>query len=145
MKNLLSLLGSMQTMVVLMSIFAFASGYATFIENDYGIITAKADVYNALWFEILLTLLTLNLIFNIYRYKMFTLNKAPLFIFHIAFVIIIIGAAITRYIGFEGSMQIREGFSSSVMTSTDTYFMVDATVGNEKVSSSESVYLSKRS
>ena len=143
-KKLLLLLGSMQSMAILMSIFAFASGYATFIENDYGTITAKADVYNARWFEVLLALLTLNLAYNIHRYKMYTVKKAPIFIFHIAFIIIIFGAAMTRYVGFEGSMHIREGQSASTMTSTDTFFMVDASVKDMKESTSESVYLSKR-
>ncbi len=144
MKQLLSLLGSMKTMAVLMSIFAFAIGYATFIENDYGTITAKADVYNARWFEVLLLFLTINLILNIYNYKMYTLKKAPLFIFHVAFIIIIVGAAVTRYIGYEGTMHIREGESASTMMSSDTYFTVDAKVGDKKVSSSQSLYLSKR-
>ena len=144
MKQLLSLLGSMKTMAVLMSIFAFAIGYATFIENDYGTITAKADVYNARWFEVLLGFLTVNLILNIINYKMYTLKKAPIFIFHVAFIIIIIGAAVTRYIGYEGSMHIREGSSASTMISMDTYFTVDAKVGENHVITSESLYLSKR-
>ncbi len=144
MKQVLSILGSMKTMATLMLVFAFAIGYATFIENDYGIITAKADVYNARWFEVLLGFLTINLILNIYNYKMFSLKKAPLFIFHIAFIIIIFGAAITRYVGYEGSMHIREGSSASTMISSATYFMVDAKVGNENVSTSQKSYLSKR-
>ncbi len=144
MKKLLSLFGSMRTMVVLMSIFAAACGYATIIENDYGTFTAKSDIYNARWFEVLLALLTINLSYNIYKYKMFTLDKAPLFIFHIAFIVIIIGAAITRYVGYEGQMHIREGESASTMVSTDTFFSVDALVGDEKVSSEEIVYLSKK-
>ncbi len=144
MKQILSLLGSMKTMVVLMSIFALTVGYATFIENDYGTITAKADVYNARWFEVLLVVLTVNLLLNIYNYKMYTLKKAPIFIFHVAFIIIILGAAVTRYIGFEGTMHIREGLSSSVMTSSDTYFTVDAMVDGKHVNSSQSLYLSKR-
>ncbi|MDO8455269.1 MAG: cytochrome c biogenesis protein ResB, partial [Sulfurimonas sp.] len=115
MKKLLSFLGSMNTMAVLMLLFAASCGYATFVENDYGTITAKAEIYNALWFEILLGFLTLNLILNIVNYKMYTLKKAPLFIFHMAFIVILIGAAITRYVGFEGSMHIREGESSSIM------------------------------
>ena len=145
MKKILSFLGSMQTMLVLMSIFALSSGYATFVENDYGIITAKADIYNARWFEMLLTLLTFNLIYNIFKYKMFTLKKAPIFIFHIAFIVIILGAAITRFIGFEGTMNIREGSASSVMTSSQTYFGVDAIFKDKKESTSEPVFLSKRS
>ncbi|MEA1891167.1 MAG: cytochrome c biogenesis protein CcsA [Campylobacterota bacterium] len=144
MKQFLSLIGSMKTMAILMSIFAFAIGYATFIENDYGTMTAKADVYNARWFEILLLLLTINLSLNIYNYKMYTIKKAPIFIFHVSFIIIIVGAAVTRYIGYEGTMHIREGQSASTMISTDTYFMVDAKVGDERVSASQSLYLSKR-
>jgi len=144
MKQILSILGSMKTMAVLMLIFAFASGYATFIENDYGTITAKADVYNARWFEVLLGFLTLNLMLNIYNFKMFTLKKAPLFIFHIAFIIILIGAAVTRYIGYEGTMHIREGGSASTMVSSDTYFSVDATIADKSVSTTQKYYLSKR-
>jgi cytochrome c-type biogenesis protein CcsB len=145
MKKTLDILGSMKTMAILMSIFAFATGYATFIENDYGTITAKADVYNARWFEILLSLLTINLILNIKKYKMFSLKKAPIFIFHVAFIIIIIGAAITRYIGYEGTMHIREGKSASTMVSSDTYFTVSAKSKDKQVVDEQKVYLSKRS
>jgi cytochrome c-type biogenesis protein CcsB len=145
MKQLLSLLSSMKTMAILMSIFAFAIGYATFVENDYGTITAKADIYNARWFEILIGLLTLNLILNINKYKMYTLKKAPIFIFHVAFIIILIGAAITRYVGYEGTMHIRENASSSTMISSDTYFTVDAKVGSKHELTSETIYLSKKS
>ncbi|MCD6433665.1 MAG: cytochrome c biogenesis protein CcsA, partial [Sulfurimonas sp.] len=88
--------------------------------------------------------LTINLILNIFNFKMYTLKKAPIFIFHVAFVIIILGSAITRYVGYEGTMHIREGQSASTMISSNTYFMVDATVGDKTVSTSESIYLSKR-
>ena len=145
MKQLLNLLGSMKTMALLMSIFAFAIGYATFIENDYGTITAKAEIYNAKWFEILLGLLTINLIYNINKYKMFSIKKAPIFIFHLSFLVIILGAAITRFVGFEGSMHIREGGESNYITSAETFFNVSAKVGDKEVSSSEAVYLSKKS
>ncbi|MFA6196595.1 MAG: cytochrome c biogenesis protein CcsA [Sulfurimonas sp.] len=145
MKKLLSYLSSMKTMAVLMLIFAMACGYATFVENDYGTMTAKAEIYNALWFEILLGFLTLNLILNIVNFKMYTPKKAPLFIFHMAFIVILIGAAITRYVGFEGSMHIREGESSSVMSSSDTYFSVNASSNEKSASTSQKVYLSKKS
>ncbi len=145
MKNLLSSLGSMNTMVILMLLFAVACGYATFIENDYGTMTAKAEIYNALWFEILLGLLAVNLVLNIVKFKMYTLKKAPIFIFHIAFLVILFGAAITRYVGFEGSMHIREGESASVMSSSDTFFSVYASSNDKNASSEQKVYLSKKS
>ena len=143
MKIFLSTVGSMKTMAVLMAIFAFSIGYATFIENDYGTITAKAEVYNARWFEVLLFLLSVNLLLNIYNYKMYTRKKAPIFIFHAAFLVILVGAAITRYFGFEGTMHIREGQSSSLMQSADTFFSVEASSAEAHAKSSEMVYLSK--
>jgi len=145
MKQLLNFLGSMKTMALLMSIFAFAIGYATFIENDYGTITSKAEVYNARWFEVLLGLLTINLIYNMNKHKMFSIKKAPIFIFHLSFLIIIFGAAVTRFVGFEGSMHIREGLDSNYITSMDTFFNVSAKVGDKEVSTSQAVYLSKKS
>jgi len=144
MKQILSLIGSMKTMAVLMLIFAFAIGYATIIENDFGTMTAKAEIYNARWFEVLLGLLTINLILNIYNYKMYTLKKAPIFIFHIAFLVILFGAAITRYVGYEGNMHIREGMDSSSILSAKNYLSVDITSGDETLHLKEVVYLSKK-
>ena len=145
MKQILSILNSMKTMAVLMLIFAFSIGYATIVENDFGTMTAKAEIYNALWFEILLGLLAFNLILNMYKYKMYTIKKAPIFIFHLSFLIILFGATVTRFIGYEGTMHIREGATASSILSADTYFSVDATQGEAKQSLSEVVYLSKRS
>ena len=144
MKRFLVFLGSMQTMIVLMSIFAIAIGYATFVENDYGTMTAKADIYNARWFEVLLALLAVNLTYNIYKYKMFSIKKAPLFIFHTAFIVILIGAAITRYFGFEGTMHIREHQSSSLLISSDTFLNISAKQNNNEDSFEKILYLSKK-
>lgn len=145
MKQLLSILGSMKTMAVFMLIFAAAIGYATFLENDYGTMTAKAEIYNARWFEVLMAVLTINLIINIFRFKMFSAKKAPIFIFHLAFIIIVLGAAITRYVGYEGTMRIREGATANSMISADTYFKVSAKAADKEISSEEKLYLSKKS
>ena len=144
MKKILSLIGSMQTMAILMLIFAFAIGYATIVENDYGTMTAKAEIYNARWFEVLLGLLAVNLLYNIYKFKMYKLSKAPIFIFHIAFLIILFGAAVTRYFGYEGTMHIREGMSSSSILSSDPYLNIQVSDGNIQKTLSKILYLSKR-
>ena len=145
MKKLLSFIGSMKTMVILMLIFAFAIGYATIVENDYGTMTAKAEIYNASWFEVLLGILAINLIYNIVHFKMYTLKKAPIFIFHVAFLVILFGAAITRYFGYEGIMHIREGMVSSSILSSDPYFTVKAYADGKEAKYSQIKYLSKRS
>ena len=145
MKQIISFLRSMKTMAILMLIFAISVGYATIVENDYGTMTAKAEIYNALWFETLLGLLALNLSLNIVQYKMYTLKKAPIFIFHIGFLIILFGAAITRYAGYEGSMHIREGSASSTIVSADTYYSVNASINDKNATYEKVIYLSKRS
>ncbi len=124
MKRLLSLIGSMKTMAVLMLVFAVAVGYATFIENDFGTPTAKALIYNARWFEVLLALLAVNLTYNIVRFKMWKKGKGLVFLFHIAFLVILFGAAVTRYVGYEGMMHIREGEISNTITTSSTYLKV---------------------
>ena len=144
MNKLLSILDSMKTMVILMAIFAFSIGYATIVENDFGTMTAKAEIYNASWFTILLILLGMNLVLNILKYKMYSFKKINIFIFHSAFIIILLGAAVTRYIGFEGTMHIRNGETSSTMLSAQSYFDVEALSGNKKVTSSQNIYLSKK-
>jgi cytochrome c-type biogenesis protein CcsB len=132
-------------MAVLMLVFAVSIGYATFIENDYGTMSAKADVYNSRWFEALLALLALNLTLNIVRFKMARRAKTLVFLFHVAFLIILVGAAVTRYVGYEGIMHIREGESSDQILSSDPFITLTAEKGGEKVEVQEKLYLSKRS
>ncbi|MEY4659825.1 MAG: hypothetical protein RJB36_1591, partial [Bacteroidota bacterium] len=107
--KLLSSLFSMRWMTVGLILFLVGIGAATFIESIYGIQSAKIIIYNATWFEILLVYLSLNLLSNIFKYKMFQREKIAMLLFHLSFIIIIIGAAVTRYISFEGLMVIKEG------------------------------------
>lgn len=130
----------MKTMAVLMLIFAFSIGYATIIENDFGTMTAKADIYNTRWFEAVMGLLAINLFLNIINFKMYRKEKALVLTFHISFFVILIGAAVTRYMGFEGMMHIREGQTSSIMQSAEPYVNIKA----PNVADSTMLYLSKR-
>jgi len=116
----------------LLLFFAVAIATATFIENDFGTEAAKAVVYNARWFEILLFIMSINLAGNIITNKLYTKNKLPNFLFHFSFLIIILGSAVTRYIGYEGVMHIREGESANFILSTDTYLSMKVECLNEK-------------
>jgi len=108
----------------LLIIFAVAIGYATFIENDYDATTARMLVYNARWFEILLLLMVVNFTGMIFTRKLYRKDQLNVLIIHLALVIIIIGAGLTRYIGFEGIMHIRNGQTSNVFISSDTYLSI---------------------
>ncbi|MBW6481686.1 MAG: cytochrome c biogenesis protein ResB [Vicingaceae bacterium] len=109
---------------ILLLVFAISIGTATFIENDYGTTASKALVFNTKWFELILILLTINLLGNIFKYKLYRWEKAATLVFHVAFIIILVGAGITRYISYEGSMLIREGEISNTIISSDTYLQV---------------------
>ena len=123
-------------------IFAIAIGYATFIENDFGTTTAKILIYNSKWFEGLLVLLSINLIGSVIVNKMIQKKQWPIFLFHIAFVVIGIGALTTRYYGYEGTMHIREGMSSNTIVSDAAYITIKAESGTESVSSEKSILFS---
>lgn len=124
MKKITDILISTRTMTVLLFLYALSMAVATFVENDYGTPTAKALIYEAKWFELIMILLILNFIGNIPRYRLFRREKWPILAFHLAFVFIFIGGAITRYISFEGTMHIREGETSNEIVTEKNYFKI---------------------
>ncbi|QKF67057.1 cytochrome c biogenesis protein [Arcobacter venerupis] len=127
--NFSNVLFSFKTTLILLAILAIGAGYATFIENDFGTSTARVLVYNNLWYETILVLTTINLTGIIFKFKMWK-NK-PRFIFHTSFVIILIGAGITRYAGYEGIMQIPEGKIVNQMLSLEPYLQVTIKDGDK--------------
>ncbi|WP_372773820.1 cytochrome c biogenesis protein CcsA [Mangrovibacterium sp.] len=127
MKKLSAVLFSMLTTSCLFVIFAIAIGYATFIENDYGTQTAQILIYDAIWFEVFLALTGINLIGGLFYYKAFKLKRWSMVLFHLAFIVMLVGAAITRFYSYEGTMHIREGDSSNIMVTTQAYIRLEAT------------------
>ena len=80
-----------------------------------------AMVYNTRWFELILLLLAVNLVGRIITLKLYRKDKLPVFLFHLSFVVMIIGAGITRYFGWEGTIHIREGEEQNICFSNDKY------------------------
>ncbi len=131
----------MKMAVLVLFIFGVVAGVATFIENDYGTQTAQALVYKAKWFELFLAYFTALLVYNIFKYKSYR-TKPAVFLFHFAFFIIAIGALITRYIGYEGIMHIREGQTSNLMVSNVKILQVFAQNGDKNASLEKELYFS---
>ena len=109
-------------MAFLFLALAFSMAIATFIESSYGTPTAFAVVYESHWFELLWVLLALNMLNNLVKYKFFSKRKFTLALFHVSFLVMLLGAAITRYYSYEGMMHIRENESSSYILSSNDYF-----------------------
>ncbi len=102
-------------------LFAAAIGTATFIENDFGTSAAQKVIYKSWWFELLLILFGITIIVNIFKFRMIQQKRWPLLLFHGAIIIILIGAGVTRYYGFEGIMHIRENGTSKSFLSSNAF------------------------
>ncbi|MGB1730417.1 MAG: hypothetical protein ACPHF2_10485, partial [Crocinitomicaceae bacterium] len=133
--NIISKVFSMKTMTAGLVIFLLGIGAATFIESKYGIQAAKILIYNATWFTILLVFLSLNMISNIFVYRMYKREKMAIFSFHIAFLLIMLGAGVTRQFSFEGIMVIKEGETSDFIYTADPHLLVK--VQNKKTGKSK--------
>jgi len=104
-----------------MVLFAASMAAATFIGNDYGLPAAYDFIYSARWFELILLLLVINMAGQTISLKLYRSSKLPAFLFHLSFIVIIAGAAITRYTGWEGSIHIREGETENSCYSSDRH------------------------
>ena len=132
MKKIINILYSTRLTAVLFILFATTMGVATFIENDFGTQTSKALVYNAWWFELIMAFFIINFFGNIFRYRLFRKEKWAVLMFHLAFLFILIGAGITRYIGYEGIMLINEGETTSQFLSETAYLNVTVDDGKNQ-------------
>jgi hypothetical protein len=94
---------------VYLLLFALTIGAATFIENDFGTSAAQELIFKSRWFELLLLLFSTTILANMWRYRLLQQKKWAQLSFHLAIIIILFGAAVTRYTGTEGMMHIREG------------------------------------
>lgn len=115
--NMKNFLSSNTLFVFTFLALALGAAVATFVENDFGTQVARGYIYDALWYEVLLALAAVNLLAVIFRTKLYkSLSKGLL---HMSLIVILIGAALTRYGGEEGRMHIREGASSNEYTSME--------------------------
>ncbi|SFR48086.1 cytochrome c-type biogenesis protein CcsB [Robiginitalea myxolifaciens] len=112
---------STRFMAVLFLGLAVAMAFGTFIESWYSTETARVWIYNTWWFEGIMVLFVVNFFGNIQRYRLLQWKKWPVLLLHLSWILIIVGAAITRYISFEGMMPIREGATERVFYSDKTY------------------------
>jgi cytochrome c-type biogenesis protein CcsB len=126
-------------MGILFVLFAAAMAVATFIENDLGSSTAYNKVYNSIWFELILLLLAVNLIGQVIVQNLLRKEKLPVALFHLSFILMLLGAGITRYFGWEGSIHIREGQEQQICFSNERYigYSVKDSTGSTVTGSSQ--------
>ncbi len=130
MRRLIGIFCSFYCTAILSLIYVIAMAFATIIEGDvsYGTAAARDLVYNAVWFDVLHILLGLNLVGVFIYFKLYKSKKYHILLLHTSLVMILIGAGLTRYFGFEGFMHIREGYSSNIILSNDEHINIRAGV-----------------
>lgn len=119
-----NLFASMPLAIILLFIYVVSIGSATFVENIYGTVVANDVIYHSCWFYALNIWVLLNILGSMFISIKHSGFKIPFQILHIAFVITIIGAGITRYYGFEGVIQLKNGDTGSFITSSDKFLNV---------------------
>ena len=123
-KRIAGILFSTRLMALLFIVFAISMGVGTFLEDGYGTPAARIWIYNTWWFEAIMAFFLLNFCGNIVRYRLYKREKWATLLLHLSFILILIGAFITRYISYEGVMPIREGETTSQFLSEKTYLTV---------------------
>ena len=123
-KKLYNILFSTRLTAVLFISFAAAMAVGTFL--DAGQETSPTPytrnlIYNAWWFEAIMVFFVINFTGNIFKFKLLRKEKWATLTLHLAFIFILLGAFVTRYVGFEGMMAIREGDTENKFLSQKTY------------------------
>lgn len=123
-KSFSKVLFSTRLTAVLFILFAVAMAAGTFLDASQETSPTpytRELIYNSWWFEAIMLFFVINFIGNIFKYKLHKKEKWVVLIFHLAFILILFGAFITRYFGYEGLMSIREGQTENTFLSRETY------------------------
>ncbi|KPL22401.1 MAG: hypothetical protein AMS23_07980, partial [Bacteroides sp. SM1_62] len=143
MKKFINIFFSFRIMGLILVSLAVSIAVATFIENDFGSETARSHIYHATWFELLFLLGIINLLGSMIIYRVIRKSKLTILVFHLSFILILVGAAITRYLGFTGIIHIREGQNSSTVISDEAYLRVQVLENDATSLASRPVFLSE--
>ncbi|NNL16430.1 MAG: cytochrome C biogenesis protein, partial [Flavobacteriaceae bacterium] len=123
-KKLIDFLFSTRLTGILFVLFAVAMIAGTFLDANQETSPTpltRTLIYHAFWFKAIMLFFVINFIGNIFKYRLLRKEKWPTLLFHLSFILIILGAAITHYISFEGMMSIREGETQDKFLSSKTY------------------------
>src|SRR5690606_2337563 len=143
-KKIASVLFSTKLTAVLFIVYAIAMAAGTFMDADSQSPPTpytRELIYNAWWFEAIMVLFAINFVGNIFRYNLHKPKMWASLMLHVSLILVIIGAFVTRYIGFEGVMHIREGQTENSILSEETYldvfidgnYMVDGVAQRRKL------------
>ncbi len=125
-KKIASVLFSTRLTAVLFLVFAAAMAVGTFLDassesppTPY----TRELIYNAWWFEAIMGIFVINFVGNIFRYNLHKKEMWASLMLHVSLILVLVGAFVTRYIGYEGIMHLREGETADFILSENAYLM----------------------
>ncbi len=122
--KIFKILFSTRLTAILFVVFATAMAVGTILDRNMDTSPTpytRTLIYNAWWFEAIMAIFVINFIGNISRYRLWRKEKWSTLLLHLAFILVLLGAFVTRYFSFEGMMAIREGATENYMLSQKTY------------------------
>jgi ResB-like family len=128
-------LSSRRLTLGLLAAAGVAIAAATFTEAAQGPEAGRLYVYESKWFEAVLFLLGANLTANLHRWWPLRFPRVGFLLIHLAVIVILTGAAATRYFGYEGVLAVRKGAESAQMVSRTNHLKltVDGQTGSRRV------------
>jgi len=123
-KKIANILFSTRLTGILFIVFAIAMATGTILDRNMDTSPTpytRTLIYNAWWFEAIMVFFVINFVGNIFRFRLHKKEKWATLIMHLSFIFILLGAFVTRYVGYEGMMSIREGATETEFRSQKTY------------------------
>lgn len=100
---------------LLLALVAIAVAVATVVEDAQGSNFAYQHIYGSLWFKLLWGALTIFALRHIYSRKLW--QRPALMLLHLSFVVILTGALVTSLTSYKGTLHLRKGIPSPLITS----------------------------
>jgi hypothetical protein len=123
-KKIYRILSSLGLGVTLLAIIAAILAVATKFESNTSTHLVQAYIYRTGWFDFLLGLFGVNLTLATWNLRPFKLRHIGVITIHASLLIILVGAWMTRNLGFEGNMVISEGETADYITLRDMVLTV---------------------
>ena len=112
-RQILDFLGSVKMTIVLLIFGAIAMCVGTILESRLGVDLAKSSVYSALWFDLFLLLIAVNLAAAVVNRIPLKRHQLSFVVVHASIILLMLGAWISRHYGYEGQLRVYEGQGSS--------------------------------
>ena len=111
-RRILEFLGSVKMTVVLLVLGVVVMAFGTFLESLEDAAVAKATVYKTFWFDTFLVLIAVNLAAAVINRLPLKRHQLAFAVTHASIIVLMLGAWMSRSMGYEGQLAVVEGQGS---------------------------------